>query len=95
MLRKINFESEFCFPFSYKDLELTTDFRCDLLVEKCLMLELKAVQEVTPFFKAKLISHMKHTETPKGILVNFNVNNVMREGHSTFVNDFYDCLLEE
>ncbi len=38
---------------------------------------------------------MKHTETPKGILVNFNVNNIMREGHFTFVNEFYESLPEK
>jgi GxxExxY protein len=94
MLRNIDFVSEMNLPFNYKDLDLTLDFRCDLLIEQCIMVELKAVQEIIPFFKAKLISHMKHTKTPKGILVNFNVINIMKEGHSTFVNDYYDSLPE-
>ena len=91
-LRGINCESEVCFPFNYKDLNLTFDFRCDLLVEKCLMLELKAVKEVVPYFKAKLIGQMKMSKIPKGLLINFNVANIMREGHWVFKNDFYDDL---
>ncbi len=91
-LRGIKYLSEISFPFYYKELELTTDFRCDLLIERCIMLELKAVQEVIPYFKAKLINHMKLTETPKGILVNFNVLNIMKEGHFTFINKFYTEL---
>jgi GxxExxY protein len=92
MLRVIDYQTELCLPISYKDLDLTTDFRYDLLVEGCIMIELKAVQEIIPFFKAKLINHMKLTEIPKGILVNFNVSNIMKEGHNTFKNDFYDIL---
>jgi GxxExxY protein len=93
-LRNISFVSEATLPFSYKDLDLTIDFRCDLLVEGCLMLELKAVQEIIPFFKAKLIGHMKMAEIPKGILINFNVLNIMKEGHWVFKNDYYDDLSE-
>lgn len=91
-LRGIKYLPEISIPFHYKELELTTDFRCDLLIERCIMLELKAVQEVIPFFQAKLINHMLLTETPKGILVNFNVVNIMKEGHFTFVNKFYNEL---
>jgi GxxExxY protein len=93
-LRKIRFHSEISIPITYKDLNLTTDFRCDLLIENCIIIEIKAVQEIIPFFKAKLINHMKLTETPKGILVNFNVSNIMREGHHTFINKFYEELPE-
>ncbi|MBS4066325.1 MAG: GxxExxY protein [Chitinophagaceae bacterium] len=93
-VRGIKYLSEFSLPFHYKDLDLTTDFRCDLLIESCIMLELKAVQEVIPYFKTKIINHMLLTETPKGILVNFNVVNIMKEGHFTFINKFYNELPE-
>jgi GxxExxY protein len=91
-LRGIKYLSEASIPVHYKQLDLTTDFRFDLLVESCLMLELKAVQEITPYFKAKLINHMKLSETPKGVLVNFNVVNIMKEGYTVFKNDYYDNL---
>jgi GxxExxY protein len=94
-LRNLRFESEFNIPFRFKDLDLTTDFRCDLLVENCIIIELKAVLEIVPFFKTKLINHMKISEIPKGILVNFNVTNIMREGHHVFINDFYQDLPNE
>lgn len=56
-LRGITHRSEFSLPFYYKELELTTDFRCDLLIENCIMMELKAVQEAIPYYKSKLINH--------------------------------------
>jgi GxxExxY protein len=93
-LRGIKYLSEASIPVRYKQLDLTTDFRFDLLVENCLMLELKAVQEVIPYFKAKLINHMKLSATPKGILINFNVINIMKEGYTVFKNDYYDNLSE-
>lgn len=92
-LRNINFTSETSFEFNYKDLDLTSDFRCDMIVENCIMIELKAVQEVIPYFKAKLISQMKIAKAPKGILVNFNVKNIMSEGKWVFLNEYYTQLL--
>jgi GxxExxY protein len=94
-LRNIPFVSEANLPFTYKDLDLSTDFRCDLIIDNCVMLELKAVQEIIPFFKAKLISHMKLSKTPRGILVNFNVKNIMDEGYWPVKNDYYDLLEED
>jgi GxxExxY protein len=91
-LRNIPFLSEANITFGYKDLDLSTDLRCDLLVDGCVMLELKAVQEIIPYFKAKLISHMKLTKIPRGILVNFNVKNIMDEGYWPIKNDYYDEL---
>jgi GxxExxY protein len=90
--RGIFYKSEENLPFMYKDLDLTSDFRCDLLVENCIMIEIKAVQEVIPYFKAKLINHMLLGKIPKGILVNFNVTNIMKEGHFIFINKYYNEL---
>jgi GxxExxY protein len=94
-LRGIPFVEEKYIPFSYKGLDLSTDLRCDLLVDECVMLELKAVKEVTPYFKAKLISQMKMCKVPRGILVNFNVKNIMDEGHWPLKSDYYDELEEQ
>jgi GxxExxY protein len=44
----------------------------DILVEGCLLLELKAVQDVLPIHKAKLISYMKLLDVPLGLLINFH-----------------------
>lgn len=93
-LRGIGYLSEINLPFHYKELDLTSDFRCDMLIENCIMLKLKAVQEIIPYFKSKIINHMLLGEIPKGILVNFNVTNIMKEGHYTFINKFYHMLPE-
>jgi GxxExxY protein len=90
--RKINFLSEMKIPVIYKNKELVTDFRCDLFVENAIEVELKAVLEFHPMFEAKLLNYMKLLKSPKGILINFNCNNIFNEGQKTFVNEYFKNL---
>ncbi|MCC6372607.1 MAG: GxxExxY protein [Bacteroidia bacterium] len=91
-IRKINFSSELKIPVLYKGKELNVDFRCDLFVENCLIVELKAVNEMHPLFEAQLLTYMKLLKAPKGILINFNCTNIFSEGQKTFVNDYFRKL---
>ncbi len=90
--RKINFLTEMKIPVIYKDKELEIDFRCDLFVEDCLVVELKSVKEVTPVFEAQLLTYMKLLKSPKGILINFNCSNIFHDGQKTFVNEYFRKL---
>ena len=90
--RKINFLTEKRVPVVYKGAELDLHFRCDLLVENLIIVELKATNEITSIFEAKLLNHMKLMNAPKGILLNFNCNNIFREGQKTFVNEYFSKL---
>lgn len=56
----------------YKDLVFDEPLRFDVLVEDCLLLELKAVQEILPIHKAQLLSYMKLLNVPLGLLINFH-----------------------
>ena len=55
----------------YKGLIFEEPLRFDVLVEGCLLLELKSVQEVLPIHKAQLLSYMKLLDVPIGLLINF------------------------
>ncbi|MDP3467818.1 MAG: GxxExxY protein [Daejeonella sp.] len=90
--RRINFLTEMKVPVLYKSIELEIDFRCDLFVEKCLVVELKAVQEMTSVFEAQLLTYMKLLKSPKGILINFNCSNIFKEGQKTYVNEYFNLL---
>lgn len=90
--RKINFLTEMKVPVLYKGKVLDIDFRCDLFVEQCIVVELKAVQEVNSTFEAQLLTYMKLLKAPKGILLNFNCNNIFNEGQKTFVNEYFGNL---
>lgn len=56
----------------YKGLVFEEPLRFDVLVEECLLLELKSVQEVLPIHKAQLLSYMKLLDVPVGLLINFH-----------------------
>jgi GxxExxY protein len=47
--------------------------RMDLLVEKIVVVELKAVESILPVHKAQVISYLRMGEFPLGLLINFNV----------------------
>ena len=56
----------------YKGLVFDEPLRLDVLLEGCLLLELKCVQEVLPIHKAQLLSYMKLLDIPLGLLINFH-----------------------
>jgi GxxExxY protein len=91
-LRSIKCESEQIVPIEYKGLQLESELRCDILVENCIVLELKSVKELLPVFDAQLLTYMKLTKSPKGILINFNCKNIYDEGSKTLVNEFFTIL---
>lgn len=91
--RKINFQTEMKVPVVYKGKYLDIDFRCDLFIENCLVVELKAVQELHPVHEAQLLNYMNLLKAPKGILINFNCSNIFNEEQKTFVNKYFSELL--
>lgn len=93
--RKINFLTEMKVPVIYKNKGLDIDFRCDLLIEKCLVVELKSVGEISNVHEAQFLTYMKLLKSPKGILINFNCFNIFKEGQKTFVNEYFSNLPKE
>ena len=91
-IREINYVSEMKIPVIYKEKELISDFRCDLLVENLIVVELKAITEIHPIVEAQILNYMKLTKSPKGILINFNCSNIFKDGQKTYVNEYYKNL---
>ncbi len=60
-------------PFKYDDLTFDEGHRIDVLVEDCVICELKAVDRVNPVWEAQLLSHMRLARKRLGFLINFNV----------------------
>lgn len=60
-------------PIVYENLTFDEGFRLDLLVENCIICELKAVEKENPVWQAQLLSYMKLTGKHLGLLINFNV----------------------
>ena len=92
-LREIKFVAEFPIEVLYKGKSLDCAFRCDFLIEDIMVLEIKSVRCVDDIHRAKLLNYMGLLKVPKGILINFNVNNIYHDGQETLVNKYYSQLL--
>jgi GxxExxY protein len=71
-LRKLPTVSQAQVNVVYKDLVFEEPLRFDVLVDGCVLVELKAVQQIQPIHKAQLLSYMKLMNVPIGLLVNFH-----------------------
>ncbi len=68
----------------YKGLFFDEPLRFDVLVDDCLLVELKAVEVLHPFSKAQLFSYMKLLDVPIGLLMNFH-EPVLKNGISRMI----------
>ena len=71
-LRSISSITQRHVKIEYKGMTFEEPLRLDVLVEECLLLELKSVQEILPIHKAQLLSYMKLLNVPLGLLINFH-----------------------
>ena len=69
----IPFKLQCPLPVQYKGIKLDCGYRIDLLVDDSIMIELKRVDRVLPIHQAQLLTYMKLSVIPIGLLLNFNV----------------------
>ena len=86
-IRNIKAESQVRIPLVFKGYELDKDYRIDVLVEKEIIIEIKAVEKLLPVHEAQLISYLKLADKRLGFLINFNVS-LLKNGFRRFVNNF-------
>jgi len=66
-------------PVIYKSVHLDCGYRLDVVVEERLILELKTVERLIPIHEAQVITYMRLSGIPTGLLLNFN-SVVLKEG---------------
>jgi GxxExxY protein len=71
--RRMNVVTEQVIPIHYKGLKLEWRYRIDVIVEDTVIVELKSVETVLPVHHAQVLSYLRHTNKPLGLLMNFNV----------------------
>ena len=86
-LANISFERQLPLPVIYKSLSLDCGYRLDFLVEKKVVLELKAIERLQPIHQAQLLTYLKLGGWPIGLLINFNMP-VLRQGIKRMVHNF-------
>jgi GxxExxY protein len=68
----LRLESERRIPFDFKGQRIKSRLKLDLLVDDCIIVELKAVERLHPIHSAQVITYLKLTGFPIGLLMNFN-----------------------
>lgn len=75
-LNGVEARQEYRIPLIYKGEDLGSELIIDILVKDSLVVELKSVEKTLPIHKAQLLTYLKLTERPKGLLINFNTENI-------------------
>ena len=81
-------------PISYKSKSLATPLRLDLIVEKKLILEIKAEEEVAPIDKQQLLTYLRLCDISLGLLINFNVKKLV-DGITRVVNGLPEARIPQ
>jgi GxxExxY protein len=71
--RKLRFVAERAVPIVYKGMTLDTKYRVDLIVEDLVVVEVKSVDRLMAVHQAQVLTYMRLTGCPAGLLINFNV----------------------
>jgi GxxExxY protein len=84
--RGLRIERQRILPVKYRGVNLDCGYRIDLLVEDFVIVELKVVEKLEAIHEAQLLSYLKLSGAPIGLLLNFNVIE-LRRGIRRLVNN--------
>jgi GxxExxY protein len=70
--RGLQVAKEVPLPVVYEDVRLDLGYRIDLIVNDCVLMELKAVEKLHPIHEAQLLTYLKLTGKRLGLFINFN-----------------------
>ncbi len=76
-------------PVTFKGKVLEKEFFIDLLVEKAVVIELKAVEVLLPVHEVQLVTYMRLADMKLGYLINFNVP-LIKQGIKRKVNNYFN-----
>lgn len=81
-------------PVVYGNIVMDTGLRLDLLVNDCIVVELKAIENILPVHEAQLLTYMKLLQKPQGLLINFFTDNITKS-LKPFVNEYFSAFPDE
>jgi GxxExxY protein len=73
-LQEITYRSQVSIPLEYKGILIAKSYVIDLLIEDCLVVELKSVDKLLPIHSAQLMTYLRLLRISSGLLMNFNVD---------------------
>jgi GxxExxY protein len=85
--RRLRVEPQFPIPVVYDSIKLDIGYRVDLAVEGAVLVEIKAIQRLEQIHRAQLLSYLRLSGAPVGLLINFHVV-LLRAGVQRLVNKY-------
>jgi len=86
--RNLFVERQLKLPVFYKGKQLQKDFFIDLMVEKTIIIELKAVEILLPVHEVQVLTYMRLADIKLGYLINFNVP-LIKQGIKRKINGYF------
>jgi len=85
--RGLQVDTEVLLPIVYDGQQIDAGYRIDMLVEGCVIIENKAVDQMLPIHQAQLLTYLKLRDCRLGFLLNWNVR-LMKDGIKRMVNNY-------
>ena len=86
-------KQKFLVPIIYEGVEMRTKLIVDLVVNDCIVIEIKAQEETLPVHEAQLLTYMKVLKKPQGLLINFFTTNITKS-MKPLVNEYFKELAD-
>jgi GxxExxY protein len=86
--RGLHLERQKTLPLSYRGMHLNCGYRIDLLVEDLVVVEVKSIERLERVHSAQALSYLRMLKRTVGLVINFNVQWLVRDGIRRIVNDF-------
>ena len=84
--RQLMVERQKPIPLVFEGVRMDCGFRCDMIVERILLIDVKAVDAIIDIHKAQVLTYLKMTNIKLGLLVNFNTV-LLKDGLKRIVNN--------
>ncbi len=85
--RGLGVERQRSLPVVYRGVSLDCGYRLDLVVDGCVIVEVKALENLLPVHEAQLLSYLRLSGLKVGLLINFHVRS-LRQGIRRVVNAY-------
>ena len=84
-------ESQKKVKLEYRNIQIETELRLDLIVNDVVIIEIKSVENLLPVHEAQLLTYMSLLEKPQGLLINFYTDNITKS-LKPLVNEYFKKL---
>ena len=85
--RDLYVETEKAVPVIFEEIKLECGYRCDIVVEKKVMVEIKSIEALAPVHTAQVLTYLRFLNLRYGLLLNFNTF-LLKDGIKRIVNGF-------